>query len=162
MYRSWHASTSLTYLPGWLVVSLLWKSRIFTETNGVLVVTVHILLGLVLTSWSIAVAIPFGESPQLAAVVTTFLSIAFAVFGMIVNTSSTLVMTFISILFPPSFYIFALKAICGYENHQMSTDPLRGDPDRGIQLAPLIIVAVVSHSEYILTLYIFSDLLHTL
>lgn len=33
---------------------------------------------------------------------------------------------------------------------------MRGDPDRGIQLAPLIIVAVVSHSVYVFVLYIVS------
>ncbi|KAF9471023.1 P-loop containing nucleoside triphosphate hydrolase protein [Pholiota conissans] len=140
---SWHVGISLTYLPAWIVVALLWKVRIFVETSGGLIVLVHVLLGLVLASWSFVVAVPFGGSPQLAAVVTTFLSVIFAIFGMLVNTSNTLIMVFFSIIFPPSFYIFALKSICGYENHQMATDPSTGDPDSGILLAPLLLVAII-------------------
>lgn len=107
---------------------------------------------MVLASWSLAVSVPLGESPQLAAVVTTFLSIVFAILGMVVDTSSTFILSFLSLIFPPSFYIFALKAICGYENNQLATDPMRGDPDRGIFLAPLICVAVVCSPVRLFTL----------
>ena len=121
----------------------MWSFRIFTETSIGLIVILHILLGLVLASWSFFIAAPFGNAPQLAAVVTTFLGVILAILGLVINISTTWFMCFFSTLFPPSFYIFALKAICGYENHRLPADVLRGDPDRNIQILPLLLVAVV-------------------
>ena len=142
--RSWHIGISLTYLPAWIIVGLTWHFRIFTETNAGLIVILHILLGLVLASWSFFIAAPFGKSPQLAAVVTTFLAIVFAIFGLVIKSSRSGLLFFFSVIFPPSFYIFALKAICGYENRELATNILQGDPDQGIVLLPLLIAAIVS------------------
>lgn len=141
--RSWHFSVSITYIPGWLVVALLWRHFIFVETSPVLIVAVHLLLGLSLGSWSFFVAVPFKQSPQLAAVVSSFLGILLAIMGLVIKSSSPALTVFLSMIFPPSFYIFALKAICGYENHSMPTDAMRGDPDSNMQLAPLLLAAVV-------------------
>lgn len=52
----------------------------------------------------------------------------------------------LSILFPPSFYMFALTALTGYENNQLATDILRRDPDKGVVLLPLLIAGVVKQS----------------
>ena len=118
----------------------MWSSHIFTETSIGLILVLHILLGLVLASWSFFVAVPFGNTPQLAAVVTTFLSVILTIIGLAIDTSTTWFMVSFSILFPPSF---TLKAICGYENHILPADVLRGDPDRNIQILPLLLAAVV-------------------
>ena len=134
----------MTYLPAWIIVGLTWRFRIFTETNVGLIIVLHILLGLVLASWSFFVAAPFGKSPQLAAVVTTFLAIVFAILGLVIKSSRSGPLFFFSVIFPPSFYIFALKAICGYESHELATNILKGDPDRRIILLPLLIAAIVS------------------
>lgn len=142
--RSWHISISLTYLPAWIGVALTWKFRIFTETNTGLILIVHLLLGLVLASWSFFISVPFGKSPHLAAVASTLLGLVFAVLALVMQSSQSGTLFIFSVLFPPSFYIFAIKAICGYENHQFPTNVLKGDPDRGIVLLPLIIAAIVS------------------
>lgn len=128
-------------------MALTWKFHIFTETNTGLILLVHILLGLVLASWSFFLSAPFGKSPHLAAVVSTFLGLVFAILALVVKSSQTGILFILSLLFPPSFYIFALKAICGYENHQRPTNAIKGDPDRGIVLLPLIIAALVGQSS---------------
>jgi len=79
----------------------------------------------------------------LAAVVTTFIAIGLAILGLVLNTSATAPLFVFSIVFPPAFYIFALKAICGYENNQIPTNAFRGDPDSGIVLLPLLVAALV-------------------
>ena len=125
-------------------MALTWKFRIFTETNTGLILIVHLLLGLVLASWSFFISVPFGKSPHLAAVASTLLGLVFAVLALVMQSSQSGTLFIFSVLFPPSFYIFAIKAICGYENHQFPTNVLKGDPDRGIVLLPLIIAAIVS------------------
>jgi ATP-binding cassette, subfamily A (ABC1), member 3 len=91
-------------------VALIWHFRIFTATNFLLILAVHLLLGLVLASWSFFVSAPFGKSPQLAAVASTLLSIVFAILGLVFSRAGTGAAVIFSIIFPPGFYIFAIRA----------------------------------------------------
>ncbi|KAG1813914.1 uncharacterized protein BJ212DRAFT_1274572 [Suillus subaureus] len=140
---SWHVSISLAYLPAWVVVSIIWHYRIFSATNVGLVLAVHLLFGFSLASWSFFIAAPFGKSPQLAAVATTFLSIIFAILALVLSRASTIVATILTIIFPPGYYVFAIRAICGWENHQIPTNILKPDPDSNLILLPLIIAAII-------------------
>ena len=151
LHRSWHVGISLAYLPAWIIVALIWHHQIFTETNGGLVLVVHLLLGSSLASWSLFVAAPFGKSPQLAAVVSTFLAILFAIVAQVFSHAGTGVATIFTLIFPPGYYIFAIRAICGFENRLMPANLLKPDPDDNLTLLPIMIACIVS---------IFSSLLH--
>ncbi|GLB43544.1 putative ABC-2 family transporter protein [Lyophyllum shimeji] len=140
---SWHISISLTYLPAWIIVGVTWRFRIFALTNTGLIIVVHILVGLVLCSWSFFIAAPFGKSPQLAAVVTTFLSIMFVIIALVMKHASNGTAFIFSIIFPPGFYVFALRAIAGYENHLQPTNVTKGDPDNHLVLLVTIVAAVI-------------------
>lgn len=140
---SWHISVALAYLPAWVIVALIWHARIFSKTNAGLVVAVHLLLGLSLASWSFFVAAPFGKSPQLAAVASTFLAIVFAIIALVFNHAGNVVAFIFTILFPPGYYIFAIRAMCGFENNLRATNVLQGDPDNGLRLLPLLVAAIV-------------------
>lgn len=142
--RSWHISICLAYLPAWVIVALIWHYRIFSKTNAGLVVVVHLLLGLSLASWSFFVAAPFGKSPQLAAVASTFLAILFAIIALVLSHAGNVAAFIFTILFPPGYYIFAIRAMCGFENNLLATNVLQGDPDNGLLLLPLLIAAIVS------------------
>ena len=63
---------------------------------------------LVPASWSFFVSVPFGKSPHLAAVASTFLVLVFAILVLIIKSSQSGVLFIFSVLFPPSSYIFAL------------------------------------------------------
>lgn len=140
---SWHVSISLVYLPAWIIVSLIWHYRIFTATNPGLVLVIHLLLGLTLASWSFFVSAPFGKSPQLAAIASTVLSIVFAILALVDTHASTGAAFVFSIFFPPGFYIFAIRAVCGFEAHQIATNVLKPDPDNNLILLPLIFAAII-------------------
>lgn len=109
-----------------------------------MVLAVHLLLPLSLASWSFFVAAPFGKSPQLAAVISTFLAILFAVFALVFAHARDGAAFIFTLIFPPGFYIFALRAMAGWENHLHPTNALKGDPDNGLRLLPLLIAALVS------------------
>ncbi|KAF7307603.1 hypothetical protein MIND_00555500 [Mycena indigotica] len=140
---AWHLSYSLIYLPAWVIVSLVWRSQIWVETNVLMILAVHILFGLSLASWSFFVAAPFGKSPQLAAVFSTFLSIMFAIIALILKRVGTGGAFFFTIIFPPGFYIFANRAISGYENHRLPTDAIHGDPDHQLALLTILIAGLI-------------------
>ncbi|KAI0714652.1 P-loop containing nucleoside triphosphate hydrolase protein [Earliella scabrosa] len=125
------------------LIAIIWHFRIFTATNVGIVIVIHLLLGFTLASWSFFVATPFGKSPQLAAVASTFLAIVFAIFALVFGRASTGAAFVFTILFPPGFYIFAIRAVCGFEVHEIATDVLQPDPDNGLRLLPLIIAAII-------------------
>ncbi|KAG1725891.1 uncharacterized protein EDB91DRAFT_1086964 [Suillus paluster] len=139
---SWHISFSVAYFPAWVIVSVIWHYRIFSGTSVGLVLIVHLLLGLSLASWSFFVAAPFGKNPQLAAAASTFLGIMFAILALVFNRANTGAATIFTLIFPPGYYVFAIRAICGWENHQIPTDILKPDPDSDLILLPLIIAAI--------------------
>ncbi|CAL1693884.1 unnamed protein product [Somion occarium] len=141
---SWHLSISLAYLPAWVIVSLIWHFRIFSRTNAGLVFIVHLLLGLVLASWSFFIAVPFGKSPQLAAVTSTILAIVFAILALVFSRASTGAAFIFSIIFPPGFYIFVIRAICGFEDHQIPTNALNPDPDNRLRILPILVAAIIN------------------
>lgn len=141
---SWHISISLAYLPAWVIVSLIWHYRIFSKTNAGLVVVVHLLLGLSLASWSFFVAAPFGKSPHLAAVASTFLSILFSIIALVLSHLGNVGAFIFTIVFPPGYYIFAIRVMCGFENNLLATNVLQGDPDNGLHLLPLLIAAIIN------------------
>jgi ATP-binding cassette, subfamily A (ABC1), member 3 len=143
IFSSWHISISLAYLPAWIIVALTWHFRIFTNTHILLVLVIHLLLGLSLASWSFFVAAPFGKSPQLAAVASTFLAIVFAIVALVYGKASTTAAFIYTIILPPGFYIFAIRAVCGFENKLIPTNALSADPDNQLRLLPLLIAAVV-------------------
>ncbi|KAI0947262.1 hypothetical protein AcV7_009727 [Taiwanofungus camphoratus] len=157
---SLHASTSLAYLPAWIGVSLIWHYRIFTGTNVGLVLVIHLLLGLALASWSFFVSVPFGKSPQLAAIVSATLSIVFAILALVNKHASTTSAFFFSIFFPPGYYIFAIRAVCGFENHQIPTNMIDQDPDNQLVLLPLILAAIIDIFLWPLLAVLFENLLY--
>ncbi|KAI0066620.1 P-loop containing nucleoside triphosphate hydrolase protein [Artomyces pyxidatus] len=140
---SWHCSSSLAYLPAWIIVSLIWHYRIFTGTNVGLVLVIHLLLGLSLASWSFFVGMPFGKSPQLAAVASTFFAIVFAILALVMGPVGSGTAFIYSIVFPPGYYIFAIRTIAGFENHLIPTNVLNADPDSGMRLLPILIAGII-------------------
>ena len=100
-----------------------------------------------MASWSFFVGAPFGKSPQLAAVASTFFSVLFAILAQVFGRASNVAAFIFSIIFPPGFYIFSIRAIAGFENHQIHTNILNGDPDNHLRLLPLILAAIVRFSN---------------
>ncbi|KAM6499563.1 hypothetical protein JOM56_005071 [Amanita muscaria] len=140
---SWHVTISLVYLPAWIVVGLTWHYRIFSSSNVGLILVVHLLLGLTLASWSFFVAAPFGKSPQLAAVVTTFLCILFAILALVLQHAKNGTVFIFTLLFPPAFYVFAIRAIGGWELQQMPTNVVKADPTNHLILLYPLIAAII-------------------
>ena len=139
-------SVTLAYLPAWTIVSIIWHFQIFSGTNGGLVFAVHLVMGLSLASWSLFVGAPFGNSPQLSAVVSTFLSIVFAIFALVLGAVGDGTSFIFTLIFPPAYYIFALRSMAGFEVHQIPTSVVDPDPDSGMRLLPILIAGIVSAS----------------
>ncbi|KAL7284960.1 hypothetical protein ACG7TL_000049 [Trametes sanguinea] len=141
---SWHLSISLAYLPGWIVIAVLWHVKVFTGTSAGILIGLHLLLGLSLTSWSMFLMAPFGKSPQLAAIVSMVLSFLFVVIGFSMTEVSMAVAVILSLLFPPYFYPMAIRCICNFETQFQTTSATEAAPISHLILWPLFLVAAVN------------------
>jgi ATP-binding cassette, subfamily A (ABC1), member 3 len=95
---------------------------------------------------------PFGKSPQLAAIASTFLAILLAIIALVLKGGSTLSLVF-TLIFPPGFFVFAVLALCGYESRDTSPILSRGDPDNGTRITGLFIIALIDIFLYPLLAY---------
>ncbi|KAH6912548.1 nod factor export ATP-binding protein I, partial [Coprinopsis sp. MPI-PUGE-AT-0042] len=139
-----HLSMSLTYLPGWVVAAVLWHVQIWSRTSVVIILLVHVVFGLSLASWSIFVAVPFGKSPGLAAVVSTFAGLALAAVAFAVKDYSTSTAVVLTLLFPPMFYMHAIRGVGSYELEGLGTNMLTGGGEYPFTLIALVVVAIVN------------------
>lgn len=141
--------TGFLYLSGWVIIAITWHYKIFTGTNVLLILVVHVLLGFALASHSLLVAVPFGKSPQLAAVVSTIVAIASAVipFASDIGTGPAVVY---SLFLPGGSYVYAIRCIAAWELQKIPTNAVKMAPkpypqstSPQLTLLPLIIVALV-------------------
>ena len=136
-------------------MALLWHFKVFTRTNGVLILFIHLLTGFSLASWSFLVAAPFGKSPPLAGITSAFLALILAILARISARNFDNVGSFIfTLLFPSSFYIFAIRIVCAFEGLEIGANVVRPDPLTGRRLLPVMIAAIV---RYILLFFCMSD-----
>ncbi|CAE6513623.1 unnamed protein product [Rhizoctonia solani] len=115
---SWHISISMVYLPAWIITAVIWQRRVFSATNVGLIVAIHIITGLSLSSFTLLASMPFHKSPQLAAISTTFISLFLAIIAMLLPDSPTACGMY-TLIFPPGFYVFAIKAVSRFESQQL-------------------------------------------
>ena len=88
-----------------------------------------IFTSLSLASWSLFVSIPYGKSPQLAAISTTFLSLLFAVLAIVLSPhASTGLQMIFTLLFPSGFFVFVVSAITGFEDKETQQASERRTP----------------------------------
>jgi len=129
-------------------MALVWRFRIFTGTNVGIILLVNLLFPLSLASWTFFVAAPFGRSPQLSAITSVLASFVFAIFALVLKGAGNGVAFIFTIVFPSGFYIFVIRAICGFENRQIPTSLVKADPDNHLRVIVPVIAAIVwpSHS----------------
>ncbi|KAG9079875.1 hypothetical protein FRC06_007362, partial [Ceratobasidium sp. 370] len=114
---SWYLSISLFYVPAWVAAAIIWHYRIFTLTNLGLLITIHIITGFSLTSFSLVACMPFRKSPQLAAIGTTFLAILFSIVALLIPMDP-LAAALSTLALPPGFFVFAIRAVSRFERNQ--------------------------------------------
>ena len=128
-------------------MALVWKYRIFAGTSAAIMLLVNLLLPLSLASWTFFLAAPFGKSPQLAAITSVLVSFIFAILALVLKGAGNGLTFVFTILFPPGFYIFVIRAICGFENNQVPTNITEPDPDNNLRAIVPIVAAIVSPSR---------------
>ena len=85
---SYHLAFSLIYLPGWVVIGVIFGLGVFQRTSLGVLIVLHILTGLSLSSFSIFIAAFFKRS-QLSGIIAVIASLLLAVVAQVIATAST-------------------------------------------------------------------------
>ncbi|KIJ26323.1 hypothetical protein M422DRAFT_77023 [Sphaerobolus stellatus SS14] len=141
---SWHTSISAAYLPAWIITALVWHFRIFTGTNVGIMIVIHLLTGLSLASYSFTLSL-LPLPAALAASISTFVSVLLALLALVLSShASNGAATIFTLIFPPGFFIFAVRCLAGWELHQIPSNVVKRDPDSGLIMISLWIVALIT------------------
>jgi ATP-binding cassette subfamily A (ABC1) protein 3 len=98
------------------------------------------------------VAAPFGKSPQLAAIASTFLAILLAIVALVVKGGPSL-SPVLTLFFPPMFFVFSIIGLCGYEHNDVAPIISKPDPRDGNRISALLVIALIDVFLYPLLAY---------
>jgi len=70
-------------------------------------------------------------------------SFIFAILALVLKGAGNGLTFIFTIFFPSGFYIFVIRAICGFENNQIPTSVIEADPDNNLRMIVPVIAAIV-------------------
>ncbi|KAM3515105.1 hypothetical protein MY11210_001223 [Beauveria gryllotalpidicola] len=128
-----HWSFSLLYAPGWLVGSLLIRHGVYTYTNHAIVLVLHILAGLAFASMSIMIAC-FFKKAHLSGITATLSMLLLGILAQALTKPDTGVVLFLSVLFAPCAYVFAIIHMSWFERYSHPASLASCEPQASFQL----------------------------
>ncbi|KYG44544.1 hypothetical protein M433DRAFT_155489 [Acidomyces richmondensis BFW] len=105
---SMHLAFDIIYFPSWVLMALIVGRQNYVDSNVGIMIGYFILIGLALSSWSVAFASLFRKA-QLSGITVTITSIILAIIIQVIPPVSTGVAAVLSIIFPPiNFTLFII------------------------------------------------------
>lgn len=106
----------ITYLPGWVIASLVCRALIWKNTSVGIMIIFFILSGLAITSMSLLGACLWRKA-QLSGVVTAVVWIALGIMAQAIPDPSTATVGILSLLFTPCNFVYFITYVARYEQN---------------------------------------------
>ncbi|OAA50468.1 ABC transporter-like protein [Metarhizium rileyi] len=104
----------ITYLPGWIIASIVCQTLIWKNTSVGIMIIFFVLSGLAITSMSLLGACLWRKA-QMSGVVTAVVWIALGIVAQAVPNPSTVTVTILGLLFTPCNFVYFITYIARYE-----------------------------------------------
>ena len=146
---SYHLAFDIIYAPGWIVIGIILGSIFANTSRGILVVH-HILMGLSLSSFSLAGA-AFFKKAQLSGITVVIVSLLLGVIGQIFHSKlSSGGIAILALLFPPLNYLFFIVVVARFERNDLPANLLKAAPENSWGLSGIVfwiffIIQIVSY-----------------
>ncbi|KAG9232654.1 hypothetical protein BJ875DRAFT_497297 [Amylocarpus encephaloides] len=137
---SYHLAFDLIYLPGWVLIGIVFGVGVFAETSMAIVIVYHVLSGLALTSLSILGA-SFFKKAQLSGITLAIVSLLLGVLSQVIGVTTTGTVVVLGLLFTPCNYVFFLIFMARYERQKLAADLLHAAPDNPWTLPGIVLWA---------------------
>jgi ABC-type multidrug transport system ATPase subunit/uncharacterized membrane protein YagU involved in acid resistance len=120
---SHHNAFILTYLPGWVIASVVCRVTIWTNASYGIMIPFFVLSGMALTSMSLVGACLFKKA-QLSGIVTALVWLVLGIVAQVIPDPSAGAVAVLSLLFTPCNFVFFVTYIARYEREALSTNLL--------------------------------------
>lgn len=132
---STHLSFDMIYLPGWIIMGIIVAVLVFPDASIGLLIGLHLLAGLSLTSCSIFIG-SFFRKAQLSGITAVLVSIILAIVAQLGSgpDASTGAVGILTFLFPPMTYTYFMMYIASFQRQDLSPDLTAYAPERPWQL----------------------------
>lgn len=130
---SQYCAFALTYLPGWIVASVVCRVLIWSNTNIGILIVHFILSGLAMTSMSLLGSCFFRKA-QLAGIVTAVIWLILGIAAQVTAKGSIGAVIVLSLLFTPSTFVYFIVYIARYERQGVGANLAHAANDEYWQL----------------------------
>ncbi|KAE9985250.1 hypothetical protein EG327_004773 [Venturia inaequalis] len=122
-----HLAFDMIYLPGWIISGIILRALVFTNTSYGIMIFLHVLAGLSLSSLSILAGSLFRKA-QLSGITTIIVSLILAVIIQVVGPSSSGAIGLLTLLFPPMTYTVSIIYMAYFEKVGRPTNLIDSAP----------------------------------
>lgn len=143
-----HLAFDILYLPGWIINGIIVSRLVFPVTSIAMIIILHVLGGLALSSFSLLFA-SFFKRAQLSGITTTIVSLVMAIIAQIAlgRHASSGAVIILSLLFTPMNYTFFLIYTAGFQQKSHATNLTQYSPGtdwqvRGITFWVFLIIQI--------------------
>ncbi|KAL9117183.1 MAG: hypothetical protein Q9187_006284, partial [Circinaria calcarea] len=112
----------------WVIIAVILGLGVFQRTSLGVLIVLHVLTGLSLSSFSIFIAAFFKRS-QLSGIIAVIASLLLAVVAQVTATASTGAVAVLSLLFPSMNYTFFIILMARWESQNTATDLIKQAPE---------------------------------
>jgi ATP-binding cassette, subfamily A (ABC1), member 3 len=127
----------IVYLPGWVVIGVVLKFGLFSNTSLGIVLIFVILAGLSLTSSSVLGG-AFFRKAQLSGVSAVGVGVGLAIIAQVVSNSTTGTIAILSLLFAPMTVVNFIIFMARYETQHLGSNLLKAAPDSPWKLPGIV------------------------
>lgn len=120
---SHHNAFIITYLPGWVVASVVCQVTIWKNASFGIMIPFFVLSGMALTSMSLVGACLFKKA-QLSGIVTALVWLVLGIVAQVIPDPNAGAVAVLSLLFTPCNFVFFITYIARYEQEALPTNLL--------------------------------------
>lgn len=134
---SYHLAFDIIYAPGWVVIGIV-LHQVFAKTSIGILIIHHILMGLALSSFSLAGA-AFFKKAQLSGITVTIVSLILGIIGQVFHAKlSSGAVVILGLLFPPLNYLFFTIWVARFERIDLAANLTKAAPENSWGLSGII------------------------
>jgi ABC-type multidrug transport system ATPase subunit len=134
---SHHNAFTITYMPGWIIASIVTRITIWTNTSFGIMIIFFILSGIAITSMSLLGA-SFFKRAQLSGVVTSVIWIVLGIVAQVIPHPNTGTVAILSLLFTPCNFVYFVIYIARFEQDGKATNLIHAPPSHTSNLPGIV------------------------
>ncbi|RFU27640.1 hypothetical protein B7463_g8708, partial [Scytalidium lignicola] len=125
---SYHLAFDIIYLPGWICMPIVLGVAVWTNTSMGIVIILHVLAGLALSSFSILGA-AFFKKAQLSGISMVIVTLLLGLLAQVIPNASSGAVIILSLLFAPCNYMFFILLMARYERQRLGVNLIHAAPE---------------------------------